>query len=77
MQVPRIEEKIVTIEKIVQQIKQVNVSHDVIVEKDKLIQTTDIKNQIETKINTVDRYEEKLVPVHTSTEKIVQVPHVL
>lgn len=52
-------------------------NHDRIVEQEKLITKTDIKNQIETQIQTVDRYEDKIVPITTSLEKIIEVPYIL
>ena len=41
------------------------------VEKDNFILKTDVINQIETKLQIVYRFEERIVPVHSSYEKIV------
>lgn len=46
MAVPTVEQKIVTIEKLVQEIKEISVNNDRIIEKDKLILKTDVNNQI-------------------------------
>lgn len=46
---PTIKEKIVTVEKIVPQIKEVEVYKDKIVEQQKLVTKTDVNNKIETK----------------------------
>ena len=57
----------VTIEKIVPEIREVQVSKDKIVEKEKLITKTDIANKIETKVEQVHTKEDKIVPVcHSS-----------
>ena len=36
------------------------------VEKDNFILKTDVRNQIETKLQIVDRFEERIVPVHST-----------
>ena len=41
------------------------------VDQEKLIIKTDIQNHIETRVETVDRYEDKIVPVTSCVEKIV------
>lgn len=52
-----IEEKVVAIEHKDTQIKEVATTHDRIIEQEKLITKTDIRNQIEVQIKTVDRFE--------------------
>jgi hypothetical protein len=42
-----------------------------------LITKTDIRNQIDTQYQTIDRYEDKIVPITTSIEKIIEVPYIL
>ena len=46
-------------------------------EKEVYVQKVDTQIHKETQLQTVDRFEEKIVPVYSSTEKIVEVPHVL
>ncbi len=77
VQVPIMEEKIVAIEKLATEIREVIVYKDKIVEKDNLILKTDVRNQIENKLQIVDRFEQRIVPVHSTVEKIVEVPHIL
>lgn len=74
---PTFEEKIVAVERRDTEIKEVVVNKDRIVEKDKLIIKENTRNYIETKLQVVDRYEEKIVPVNTSVEKIIEIPYVL
>lgn len=38
---------------------------------------TDIRNHIETVVNVVDRFEERIIPITTCVEKIVEVPYIL
>lgn len=71
------EEKVVAIEQRDVEVKEVVVYKDKIVEKDNMIVKTDINNVIETKLQTVDLFQEKVVPVMSSTEKIVEVPYLL
>ncbi len=59
------------------EVKEVVVNRDRIVEKDKLIIKENSKNYIETKIQAVDRYEERIVPITTTIEKIVEIPYIL
>jgi hypothetical protein len=47
------------------------------VEKVKFIQKTNIKNNIETKFNIVERLEDRIIPVFSSVEKIVEVLYLL
>jgi hypothetical protein len=67
----------VAIEKNATEIKEVAVYRDKIVEKDNFILKTDVRNQIESKLQIVDRFEEKVVPVYSTVEKIVEVPHII
>ena len=71
------EEKIVGIERRDTEIREVEVHNDRIIEQEKLIIKTDIRNHIEAQGQVIDRYEEKIVPITTSIEKIVEVPYVL
>lgn len=59
------------------QVKEIVVNRDRIVEKDKFIVKENTKNLIQTQLQVVDRYEEKIVPVNTSVERIVEVPYLL
>jgi hypothetical protein len=77
VEVPTIEEKVVAVEKRDTEIREVVVYKDKIVEKDKFIQKTDIKNNIETKVSIVERLEDRIIPVFSSVEKIVEVPYLL
>lgn len=61
-----IEEKVVAIENRETEIKEIHVHSDKIVEKDNLVMKTDIQNHIETRVDVVDRFEEKIIPI-TST----------
>lgn len=72
-----IEEKVVAVEKRDTEVKEVVVYRDKIIEKDRLIQKTDTKNYIETKLQIVDRMEDRVIPVFSSVEKIVEVPYLL
>ncbi len=65
------------VEKIVEKLKIVELIKDKFIETQKYIEKTNIQNNIETKYETVDRFEEKLVPVSSYTERIVEVPHLL
>lgn len=47
------------------------------VEKDNFILKTDIRNQVNNQLQVVDRFEERVVPVYSTVEKIVEVPHIL
>ena len=51
-----IEEKVVAIESRDTQIKEVIVHNDRVIEQEKLITKTDIRNQIDTQLQIVDRY---------------------
>ncbi len=52
-------------------------NRDRIVEKVKLDIRENTKNFVETKMQIVDRYEEKIVPVTTTVERFVEVPYLL
>lgn len=67
VEVPTIEEKIVAVEKKGMEVKEIIVNRDKVVEKEVFISKTDIRNQIQTEIKTVDRFEEKVVPVFSTT----------
>ncbi len=54
------------VEKNATEIKEVIVYKDKIVEKDNFILKTDIRNQISNQLKVVDRFEEKVVPVHST-----------
>jgi len=56
----------VAVEKNATEIKEVIVYKDKIVEKDNFILKTDIRNQISNQLKVVDRFEEKVVPVHST-----------
>lgn len=77
IEVNTIEEKVVAIEKNQTQIKEVIVTKDKFVKQDNLIIKENTKNYIETKAQIVDRFEERVVPVFSSTEKIIEVPYIL
>lgn len=72
-----IEEKVVGVERRDVEVKEVVVERERIVEKDNMMVRTDTKNVIETRMQVVDRFEEKVVPVFSTTEKIVEVPYLL
>ena len=72
-----IEEKIISIETKDTQIKEIECFKDRIIEQDKFVIKTDIRNQIENQVQVVDRYEEKIVPITTCIEKIIEVPYIL
>ena len=59
------------------EVKEVVVNRDRIQERDKLVVKENTKNYIETRAQVVDRYEERVIPVNTTVEKIVEVPYVL
>ena len=61
----------------VTEIKEVVVHKDKIVEKDNFILKTDVRNHIEMQNQIISRYDEKVFPVHSTVEKIVEVPYIL
>ena len=71
------EEKIVAVERKDTEVREVVVNRDKIVEKDRLIIKENTKNFIETKIQAVECFRDKIVPINTSVEKIVEVPYLL
>jgi hypothetical protein len=77
LQVPTLEEKIVAVQSNNTQIKEVIVNRDKIVEVDRFITKTDTRNFIQESIKTVDRFEDRSIPIFSTVEKIVEVPHIL
>lgn len=74
---PTIEEKIIAVDKLETEIREVIVNKDKIVERDNFITKTDTKNYVESKLQIVDRYEDKICPVYYREDKIVEVPYLL
>ena len=72
-----IEEKVVAVERRDTQIKEVTVTRDKYIEKDRLIVKEDIRNYITTQLKEVQVIQEKVVPVITNNERIVEVPYLL
>lgn len=72
-----IEEKVVAVERRDTQIKEVSVTRDRYIEKDRLIVKEDIRNYITTQLKEVQVIQEKVVPVITNNERIVEVPYLL
>jgi hypothetical protein len=75
--VPTLQEKIVAVQSNNTQVKEVVVNRDKIVEVEKLITKTDTQNYIQDQIKTIDRFEDRSIPVFSTVEKIVEVPHIL
>lgn len=71
------EEKIVAIENVVPEIKEVTVYRDRVIEQERLTTKTDIRNHVEVQNQIVERYEDRIVPITTSIEKILEVPYIL
>ena len=72
-----IEEKVVAVERRDTQIKEVTVNRDRYIEKEKLIVKEDIRNYIQTQIKEIQCIQDKVVPVITNNERIVEVPYLL
>jgi len=72
-----IEEKVVAVERRDAQIKEVTVNRDRYIEKEKLIVKEDIRNYIQTQIKEIQCIQDKVVPVITNNERIVEVPYLL
>ena len=53
------------------------VNRDKIVEVDRYVERTNTVNYIQDNIQVVERYEDRTVPVFSTVEKIVEVPHIL
>jgi len=61
-----IEEKVIAVEKRDCEVKEIVLYKDKIVEKETFNVKTDVKNYIETKLQVVDRVEDKIIPVFSS-----------
>ena len=72
-----IEEKVVAVERSDTVVKEVTVSRDRYIEREKLIVKEDIRNYIQTQIKEIQCIQEKVVPVITYNERIVEVPYLL
>lgn len=66
MKVEIIEEKVIAVEKRDCEVKEIVLYKDKIVEKETFNVKTDVKNYIETKLQVVDRVEDKIIPVFSS-----------
>lgn len=70
-------EKIVAINSGNTQVKEVEVFRDKIIEVPKVVEIPSTKNVFETQLQVVDRIEQKEIPIYSSVEKIIEVPHIL
>lgn len=77
LEVPTLQEKIVAVQSNNVQIKEVQVKVDKIVEVDRFITKTDTRNFVQDNVKVVDRFEYCSIPVFSTVEKIVEVPHIL
>ena len=57
--------------------KEVTLYKDKVVESQKYVERENVRNVIETKVQSIPTVEEKVVPVFTTQEKIVEVPYLL
>ena len=72
-----IKEKIVQVHTDNTQIKEVEVFRDKIVQVPQVVEINQTKNFIETTLQVVERFEEREVPIYSTVEKFLEVPHVL
>lgn len=72
-----VEEKVVAVERRDTEVKEVVVYRDKIIEVQKYIERENVRNVIETRVESVPTLQEKIVPVFTTQEKIVEVPYLL
>ena len=70
-------EKIVAVNNGNTQIKEVQVFRDKIIEVPQIKEINSVKNYVETQLQVVDRFEQKEIPIFSSVEKIIEVPHIL
>ena len=59
------------------EVKEIVVNRDKVVESQKYVERENVRNVIETRVQSVPTLEEKVVPVYSTQEKVVEVPYLL
>ena len=72
-----IKEKIVQVHTAETQIKEIEVVRDKIVQVPQVVEIAQTRNFVETNLQVVERFEEREVPIYSTIEKFLEVPHVL
>ena len=72
-----IREKVVQVHTDNTQIKEVEVVRDKVVQVPQVVEIAQTRNFVETNLQVVERFEEREVPIYSTVEKFLEVPHVL
>lgn len=70
-------EKIVPVKETGNQITTVEVFRDKIIEIEKLVEIAQIQNFVTKELEVIERFEEKEIPIFSTIEKLIEVPHIL